>query len=270
MNAGIETKLRAARTRLCMDKPFLGALVVHLPFERAGWCRSVATDARALYFNPQYVEQLSFAQTQFVLAHTALHCALGHFARRGHRLRRRWDVACDYAVNGLLVDDGLRPPADALIDAQFRGMAAEEIYPLIPGDTRERPLDHHAFDGVGSSAQADRDSPDGSPLLQSRPTDADATRSSDDGVRRSEPPERPSSGESPISHVAPSMDALLQTWQMRLAAAAQQAQHAGCLTPSWQRAFARLLEPRLPWRALLARYLAMMARDDYSFQRPSR
>jgi predicted metal-dependent peptidase len=32
----------------------------------------------------------------------------------------------------------------------------------------------------------------------------------------------------------------------------------------------RLLEPKLPWRMLLARYVASLARDDYSFQRPAR
>jgi predicted metal-dependent peptidase len=31
-----------------------------------------------------------------------------------------------------------------------------------------------------------------------------------------------------------------------------------------------LLQPKLPWRMLLARYMMSMARDDYSFQRPSR
>jgi predicted metal-dependent peptidase len=31
-----------------------------------------------------------------------------------------------------------------------------------------------------------------------------------------------------------------------------------------------LLQPRLPWRMLLARYMTAMARDDFSYMRPSR
>jgi len=31
-----------------------------------------------------------------------------------------------------------------------------------------------------------------------------------------------------------------------------------------------LLQPQLPWRMLLARYMTAVARDDYSYQRPSR
>ena len=53
-------------------------------------------------------------QTQFMLAHEALHCALSHFARRQHRVQHRWDLACDYAINPLLLDDGLKPPPNSL------------------------------------------------------------------------------------------------------------------------------------------------------------
>jgi len=44
----IEKKLAAARTRLILDKPFLGALVMRLPMVAAdpSWCQNAATDAR--------------------------------------------------------------------------------------------------------------------------------------------------------------------------------------------------------------------------------
>ena len=108
----IEIKLAAARTRLILDKPFLGALALRLPIKAADpdWCPTTATDARAFYYNPAYIAALSLDETQFVLAHDALHCALSHFARRQHRVRRKWDLACDHAINPLLIDDGLTPP----------------------------------------------------------------------------------------------------------------------------------------------------------------
>ncbi len=101
----IETKLAAARTRLILDKPFLGALVLRLPLLAAkpDWCATTATDARAFYYNPEYIDRLSMDETQFMLAHEALHCALSHFARRqastqaqvGPRLRLRHQPASD-------------------------------------------------------------------------------------------------------------------------------------------------------------------------------
>lgn len=260
MRTLIETKLAAARARLCMERPFLGALVVHLPFARAPWCRSVATDARTLYFDPQYIDRLDLAQTQFVLAHVALHCALGHFARRGHRLVRRWDIACDYAVNGMLVDDGLAPPEGALHDARFRGMAAEEIYPLVSDEGR--PLDLHAFGGWPAGARS------GGSARRAASHRAD-DRGGGDPIGLPESLRAPAPADGGADRAA-SMRALLQAWQIRLAQAAQQAELAGRLGASWQRALGRLLVPELPWRALLARYLSAAARDDYSFQRSPR
>jgi predicted metal-dependent peptidase len=227
----IPTKLGAARTRLILERPFIGALVMHLPLVPAvaARCETVATDARAIYYNPAYIASLTLAEAQFVLAHEALHCALGHFSRRSHRLRKRWDVACDHAVNLLLVDEGLRPPAGALANPEFRGLSAEEIYPLIPPEPVERTLDHHLFEASGVNI----------PL----------PASSMDSEERAE---------------------LARRWQSRTVAAVQQARRAGRLAESWLRRVDAMIQPQLPWRALLARYLMNSARDDYSFQRPPR
>ena len=124
----IERKLSAACTWLIIDKPFLGALVLRLPLVAADpkWCPTTATDVRALYYNPEYIGALDLEQTKFALAHEALHCALSHFHRRGHRDKRRWDIACDYAINPLLAADGLKPPPNVLLLDGFEGMTAEE------------------------------------------------------------------------------------------------------------------------------------------------
>ncbi|MDO9008683.1 MAG: hypothetical protein Q7U80_10740, partial [Thiobacillus sp.] len=144
----ILTKLAAARTRLIMERPFLGALVMHLPLKvgDAG-IKTTGTDAKAFYFNPAFVDNLSLAQTQFILAHEALHCAMGHPHRRNHRVKRRWDVACDHAVNLILIEEGLKPPLHGILaDQNFMTLSAEEIYPLIPEDTPEESFDQHLFD----------------------------------------------------------------------------------------------------------------------------
>jgi predicted metal-dependent peptidase len=64
--------------------------------------------------------------------------------------------------------------------------------------------------------------------------------------------------------------ALEQLWKSRLAAAAQAAREVGRLGDAWLRRLERLIEPPLPWRALLARYVFAAAQEDYTFQRPSR
>ena len=249
-------KLAAARTRLALERPFLGALVLHLPVVPSTRVRSMATDGRALYYNAGYVDSLSFAETRFLLAHEALHGALLHFARRGHRLRERWDRACDYAVNQLLADDGLRPPDEALWNPAYRGLSAEAIYPLLADEARPT-LDEHWFGGGEA----------GGPAIEARGGDAaepladaaflEAHRDGFDEIATRAPT------------LAPAVS-LAEAWQERLAAAAFEAQASGRLGASWQSILGELAEPRLAWRALLERFVRAVARDDYAYTRPSR
>jgi predicted metal-dependent peptidase len=143
--AHAHARIAAARTRLVLDRPFLGALALHLVpvATSADRCDTLGTDGRRLWFHPAFVTDLSKAHLRFWIAHVALHCALGHFARRQHRVRARWDVACDHAVNLLLREDGLALPGDALADRAFADLSAEQIYPLVPEGTRDVPVDHH-------------------------------------------------------------------------------------------------------------------------------
>jgi len=267
----IHTKLTAARTRLILDRPFLGALVLRLPLEPASpdWCPTTATDARAFYFNPEYIAALAMDETQFMLAHEALHCALSHFARRQHRVRRRWDLACDFAINPLLVDEGLRPPPNALLLDAYRGMTAEEIYPLITEDSLQQTLDTHAYDrdpqaqGRDSGMREDRfDNPE-----RDRPQGQETAAKGGDG---SLPQAGDAGGQAPPPLSPDERETLAIQWRQRLAGAAQQAQQAGKLGGGLARLVEHLLQPQLPWRMLLARYLTALARDDYSYTRPSR
>lgn len=262
MTSDVETKLSAARTRLILDKPFLGALVLRLPMIAGDpkWCRTTATDARALYYNAQYIDGLTLDQTQFMLAHEALHCALSHFARRQHRSRHRWDIACDLAINPLLVKDGLKPPPGTLHMPEFEGMMAEEIYPAIADlEDETETLDDHLYDseesegGRGTNQGGDSQRQEG---------EGGGTSAEADPERGGAPQPRPLT--------EAEREQLSVQWQQRLAGAAQQAMRAGKLGGGLARLVDHLLQPRLPWRMLLAKYMTAIARDDYTYSRPSR
>ena len=94
-DTNVNNKLAAARTRLILDKPFLGALVLRLPLVAANpkWCKTTITNAKKFFYNKEYIDALDIQETQFILAKQALHCALSHFARRQHRIKHRWDIA---------------------------------------------------------------------------------------------------------------------------------------------------------------------------------
>lgn len=261
----IETKLSAARTRLILDKPFLGTLVMHLPLVEAdpGWCKTTATDARAFYYNADFIDALSLEQTQFVLSHEALHCALSHFARRMHRDKYRWDIACDLAINPLLIAEGLETCPGALHLVEFDGMTAEEIYPCIDESDQMNTHDHHIYDQAESDAGGSPDSGGQEPPQQPPPSP------------RENPQPRPGKpgqgGAGQPQYLSPeAREQLAAQWTQRLAGAHQQAMQAGRMEGALGRMIGHMLQPQIPWRMLLARYMTATAREDYNWARPSR
>jgi predicted metal-dependent peptidase len=259
MTDEIDTKLSAARTRLILDRPFLGALVLRMPMKPADpkWCRTIGTDARNFYYNPDYIDSLTLEQTQFALAHEALHCALSHFARREHRVKERWDIACDLAINPILIKEGMTAVPGALYNIGYEGMMAEEIYPLVKDNNEEQPHDEHLYGKESRSTQDEDKQQD-----PSDSSDAGGSSSGDsDGTGKIPPPE-------PLSEAE--QEELSVQWRQRMAGAAQQAMQAGKLAGSLRLLVDHLLQPQLPWRMLLARYMTASSRDDYSYMRPSR
>lgn len=123
--------------------PLLGALAAGMTVvsdvELArGWDISIAAvsaEAGEIYVNPLTV--LSLEEWRFVLAHEMLHAALRHGERIGGRDAYLWNVACDYVINGWLVEMGVGElPEGLLHDPSLAGMSAEAVYDQIAGDLR--------------------------------------------------------------------------------------------------------------------------------------
>jgi len=275
----IELKISTARTRLIIDNPFLGALVLRLPVVAASpsWCETTATDARKIYFNPAYIDALDIDETQFALAHEALHCALSHFARRGHRDKRKWDIACDLAINPLLHAEGFKLPAGVLMMDGFEGMTAEEIYPSIEDTFEEECHDKHVYDADSDikpkPQEGDRGEkpkpPQGQDLPSQQQPQPEQQRPQGSGQKSRAPQEEVDGAPQPPPLTKSEKDNLATQWQQRLAGAAQQAMQAGKLGGAMARLVDYFLQPQLPWRSLLAHYISLNARDDYSYSRPS-
>jgi hypothetical protein len=67
-------------------------------------------------------------------------------------------MACDYAINPLLVDAGLTLPKNVLLDDRFRGMSAERIYNLIEaeeGNEKQNSSDDESQKGGESQSNTD-------------------------------------------------------------------------------------------------------------------
>lgn len=96
--------------------------------------QTAAVDGTHLFINPDFFAPLTEKQIVFILCHEVLHCALLHFARMDGRDRLKWNYATDYEINLMLADDGIISKSEienelkGLINAQYKGMNAEQIY----------------------------------------------------------------------------------------------------------------------------------------------
>ena len=99
---------------------------------------AVDPELRLVYINPKF--PWTYEGMQFVMAHELLHVGLRHEQRRQGRDPFLWNVACDYVINGWLLEMGVGaiPTDDLLLDPElgFERESAEAIYDRIVKDLR--------------------------------------------------------------------------------------------------------------------------------------
>lgn len=138
------TVAEKARRRLTSHHPLLGALAVNFTLsEDRRLCqlhdiRVAAIDVgnRTVWINP--TAGLNDAECLFVLTHELLHAGLNHASRRRGRDPFLWNAACDFVINGWLIEMGIgEPPTLGMLhDPELAGCSAEEIYDRLARDLR--------------------------------------------------------------------------------------------------------------------------------------
>src|SRR3984893_7809833 len=219
----------------------------------------MATDAVSLFYNPEFVETLNTAELAGVLTHEVMHPALQHHTRRGDRDLKRWNMACDYAINPLLLDAGLTLPKDVLIDHRFRGMSAERIYNLIDeqqgqdgSNSEEENQDDSSSDKEGGK-QPGNPSEDGEPTTPTPPVGFGQVLAT---------PEPEGDGD-PVAEQA-------REWKIAVEQAENVAKLAGKL-PAGVTCSLEQSEPAgVDWRELLRRAWSETIPSDYSWMPPNR
>ncbi|MGH9616773.1 MAG: vWA domain-containing protein [Acidobacteriaceae bacterium] len=253
-----DLRIRKARTALLLDHPFFGSLLFRLEGRECRSILTMATDGVSLFYNSEFVETLTSAELSGVLAHEVMHPALQHHTRRNSRRSARWNQACDYAINPLLVEAGLTLPKDVLIDDRFRGMSAERIYNLIEEQKSQ-----------SSSEQAASAEP-------SRETGgADQSEHSQTG-NESNVPWTPG-GVGQVLDAPPGEDGRGKTkaeqtreWQIAVEQAENMAKLAGKLPAGVTRSLEQAQAASVDWRELLRRAWSETIPADYSWVRPNR
>jgi predicted metal-dependent peptidase len=248
--SNIIEKLTTARIGLLLKAPFFGNMATRMQLiDASDWCATAATNGRNFYYNKEFVEKLSVKQLEFLFGHEILHCAFDHMARTGSRDRQLSNIAMDYAVNQILVDERIGEKitqVDICYDSKYRGKAWEEIYDELwdkadkisleellkqLGDVLDDHLSENEIDGEG---KGDKEGKGRRPVISKE----DAQRIRDE-----------------------IKEAMIQS-----AAAAG----AGRIPAAIQRMIKDMTEPKITWRELVQQEIQSIVRNDYSFTRPNR
>jgi predicted metal-dependent peptidase len=250
-DSAIIDKLTTARVGLLLKAPFFGNMATRMKLvESSDWCPTAATNGRDFYYNSKFVEQLSVKNLEFLFGHEILHCVLDHLGRVGSRDRMLSNIAQDYAVNQMLVDERIGEKITAVqicYDSKYRGQAWEEIYDELWEKAEKISM----------------------PELMKQLGDLLDEHINEDGQsgKGGEKSDKEGKGPGGLSkEEAQKIRDEIKEAMIQSAAAAG----AGKVPAGIQRLIKDLTEPKMNWRQLVRQEIQSIVRSDYSFSRPSR
>jgi len=241
-------KLTTARVGLLLKAPFFGNMATRMQMvESSEWCPTAATNGRTFFYNRDFVNSLTVKQLEFLFGHEILHCAFDHMARTGSRDKMLSNIAMDYAVNQILVDERIGEKitqVNICYDPKYRGMAWEEIYDELYEQAEKIPLED-LLKQLGD-------------VLDEHLKEEGAGEGDEEGEGKG----RPRISKEEAQRIRDEIkEAMIQS-----AAAAG----AGKIPAAIQRMIKDMTEPKITWRELVQQEIQSIVRNDYSFQRVNR
>lgn len=140
---------------------FYSSLLVRFKLVWRDEIKTAATNGRVLMFNPAFIASLDQRVVLFVLLHEVQHVIYKHMYRVNGRDPKCWNRACDYMINNELDKLGFKVWENALLDHQYDGMTADEIY-------------YKLFQDIIDNPNAPREDPDHDDLMPPMPGDDEA------------------------------------------------------------------------------------------------
>jgi predicted metal-dependent peptidase len=285
-------QIERVRTRLLLDQPFFGTLAMHVDLIEDASIPTAQTNGVFLKYNPDFFATLTTSEQVGVLAHEVLHCALLHPYRRGSRDAHEWNVACDYAINSQLLASNFVLPSGVLVDPQYDGMSAEQIYSKRRAEPMQEPepseeqeeqdeegpdQDEEGPDQddseAGDDGQGDEDGADDDSASDDSGT-SDESGEGDEEAQTGAETSMPGcpTGEfvdGPETASAPE-ELTAADWEVIAEEAAAVATRAGDLPGGIGRALKETREPSIDWKADTQAFIVNTVESDLSWSRPNR
>jgi predicted metal-dependent peptidase len=248
-----QTKVSRAITKLIISHPFFGSMALTLNIQESKNHKTMATNGKDIFWSADFVDRHSQDEITGVIAHEIMHVVMKHPLRLEGRDHKRFNIACDYAINpALTAESNFTLPKDRLEDPAFEGMYAEKIYNLLPdprggGDGQGDSEGGDQGQGQGQGQGQDQGQGDGmwgevlEPLNDNGGAMSDAEKSQ--------------------------MEAAID---QQIMAAAASAKAIGSLPASIDAMVTEMKKPKVDFADVLKRHYGGDQPDDYSWRRPNK
>ena len=117
--------IEALKRKMLVKYPFFGSVVAGVKYKEE---RSVGTDGKTIYYNPDFLEKLSTDEQTFIFAHEVCHIAFNHILRSEGKNPQIWNTATDAVINQFLKRDGLKMVEGGVDIADAVNYDAEQLY----------------------------------------------------------------------------------------------------------------------------------------------
>lgn len=268
----LKTHMSKARTRLLLKSAFFGTLLVTTPSIITSDPRipTAGTNGVKVWYNADFIASLDTEELMGLMAHETSHNALMHMFRRQDRDPKLWNIACDHAINLMLLEQGFKLPTGGYCDPRFRGMSAEAIYDVLVEEQPPQP-------------QPQPQSGDGDPQSGNEPGDDSSGGDQSGGDQSGDgPPAAPKAAGQGVSGIGADLieddfggdpdaaKAAQDEVKGRLVQAVNAGRMAGQLPASIARQLNELIHPPVPWEEVLRPYMQSLVSDDESWSRRNR
>lgn len=95
------------KRKLLVKYPSFGSVLANMNYVENSNCPTAGTDGNTIYYNPNFINDLTEDEKTFVFAHEIAHVALNHIYRSEGKDKRLWNIAADAVINANLMQDGL-------------------------------------------------------------------------------------------------------------------------------------------------------------------
>ena len=140
-----QRKVSRAVTKLAQTKPFWGSLMLSIGHSKNDSIPTAATDGLNIWWNDEFIQEQSEAQTRGLMCHELMHIILHHCMHHGEPYDsnpKMCNIAMDYVINNTLMEDGFELPEGGIIDkdGKFKGMTWKQVYNLIKDDPEHQDM----------------------------------------------------------------------------------------------------------------------------------